>query len=135
MPGRWQGVSESLAERLGRAREWLRRVMPRAALVAGGLFVARLFVRDTRLYRETPVGLLGVVAFCAVAFVLLYYGLKILVRLKRMLLWRVRRRLIITYLFVGLTPVVLLLALGAPKSSFARAIARSSATSTTSHPP
>ena len=40
-------------------------------------------------------------------------GLKLAVRLKRMLLWKVRRRLIVTYLLIGLTPVVLLLALGA----------------------
>ena len=87
--------------------------MPRAALAAGALFLLRLFVRDTSLYRETPFGLLGPLTFFVCAAVLLYFGLKLAVRLKRKLLWRVRRRLIITYLFVGLTPVVLLLALGA----------------------
>ncbi|HJQ32203.1 MAG TPA: SpoIIE family protein phosphatase [Pyrinomonadaceae bacterium] len=113
MGGRLQGGSEALAERFARVREWLRRVMPRVALVAGALFFVRLFLRDTQLYRETPLGLLGPLTFFACLSVILYYGLKGLVRLKRMLLWRVRRRLIITYLFVGLTPVVLLLALGA----------------------
>jgi sigma-B regulation protein RsbU (phosphoserine phosphatase) len=87
--------------------------MPRVALAAVALFLVRLFVRDTRAYVETPLGLLGPVTFLACASVVLYYGLKILVRLKRMLLWKVRRRLIITYLFVGLTPVVLLFMLGA----------------------
>ncbi|HEX8556802.1 MAG TPA: SpoIIE family protein phosphatase [Pyrinomonadaceae bacterium] len=113
MGGRWQSASDGFAERLARAREWFRRAMPRLAAAAGALFLLRLFVRDTSLYRETPFGLLGPLTFFACAAVLLYYGLKLLVRLKRRLLWRVRRRLIITYLFVGLTPVVLLLALGA----------------------
>lgn len=106
-------LSERAAGTFGRAREWFRRVMPRVALAAAGLFVLRLFVRDTSLYQNTPFGLLGPVTFCLCAGVLLYFGLKLAVRLKRKLLWRVRRRLIITYLFVGLTPVVLLLALGA----------------------
>ncbi|MDT7689276.1 MAG: phosphoserine phosphatase RsbU/P [Acidobacteriota bacterium] len=113
MGGRWQAASDRFAEGLVSAREWLRRAMPRVALAAVVLFLVRLFVRDTRAYSETPLGLLGPLTFCACAVVVLYYGLKLLVRLKRMLLWKVRRRLIITYLFVGLTPVVLLLMLGA----------------------
>lgn len=107
------GASERVAGRLGRAREWFRRAMPRVALAAVALFLLRLFVRDTSLYQDTPFGLLGPVTFFVCAAVLLYFGLKLAVRLKRKLLWKVRRRLIITYLFVGLTPVVLLLALGA----------------------
>lgn len=107
------GASERVAGRLGRAREWFRRAMPRLALAAGALFLLRLFVRDTSLYKDTPLGLLGPVTLFVCAAVLLYFGLKLAVRLKRKLLWKVRRRLIITYLFIGLTPVVLLLALGA----------------------
>ena len=113
MGGRWQIASDRFAEWLAGAREWLRRVMPWAALAVVALFLLRLFVRDTSLYRDTAVGLLGPLTLFAAAAVVLYYGLKAAVRLKRMLLWKVRRRLIITYLFVGLTPVVLLLALGA----------------------
>src|SRR5215207_8256018 len=107
------GASERVTWRLARAREWFRRAMPRAALAAVALFLLRLFVRDTSLYQDTPFGLLGPVTFIMCAAVLLYFGLKLAVRLKRKLLWKVRRRLVITYLFVGLTPVVLLLALGA----------------------
>jgi sigma-B regulation protein RsbU (phosphoserine phosphatase) len=113
MSSRLQGFSERSAEAFARARGWLRRAMPRAALAAGALFLLRLLVRDTATYKETAVGLLGPLTFLACAAVVLYYGLKLLVRLKRRLLWRVRRRLVITYLFVGLTPVVLLVALGA----------------------
>src|SRR5215207_7190732 len=111
--GEGSGASGSVAGRFARAREWFRRAMPRVALAAFALFLLRLFVRDTSLYRDTPFGLLGPFTLLACAAVLLYFGLKLAVRLKRKLLWKVRRRLIITYLFVGLTPVVLLLALGA----------------------
>jgi sigma-B regulation protein RsbU (phosphoserine phosphatase) len=113
MSGRWQDASDRFAEVLSRVREWLRRAMPRVAVVAVALFLLRLLVRDTWLYGNTPVRFLGPLTLIAVLATVCYYGLKILVRLKRMLLWRVRRRLVITYLFVGLTPVVLLLLLGA----------------------
>src|SRR5215212_10926055 len=113
MKAKHHGASERAAEAFARAREWTRRVMPRVAIAAGVLYVLRLLLRDTGVYKNTPLGLIGPLTFLAVCAVLAYYGLKILVRLKRKLLWRVRRRLIITYLFVGLTPVVLLLALGA----------------------
>ena len=107
------GEPGRLAVGLARAREWFRGAMPRAALAAVGLFLLRLFVRDTSLYRDTPFGLLGPVTLFVCSAVVLYFGLKLAVRLKRMLLWKVRRRLVVTYLFVGLTPVVLLVALGA----------------------
>ena len=93
MGGRWQSASDRFAEVFARAREWFRRAMPRVALAAGALFLLRLFLRDTALYSGTPLGFL---TFCLCAAVVLYYGLKLLVRLKRALLWRVRRRLIIT---------------------------------------
>jgi len=112
MKSKLHGASERAADAFARAREWTRRVMPRVAIGAGVLYVLRLLLRDTNVYKSTPLGLIGPLTFLAVCAVLVYYGLKILVRLKRKLLWRVRRRLIITYLFVGLTPVVLLLLLG-----------------------
>jgi phosphoserine phosphatase RsbU/P len=112
MVGR-SGVSERVAGLLARARERFRGAMPRVALAAFALFLLRLFVRDTSLYQNTPFGLLGPLTLFVCVAVILYFGLKLAVRLKRMLLWKVRRRLIVTYLFVGLTPVVLLLALGA----------------------
>jgi sigma-B regulation protein RsbU (phosphoserine phosphatase) len=112
MKGKLHAASERTADAFFRAREWMRRVMPRVALAAGVLYILRLLLRDTSVYRDTPLRLIGPLTFIAVCVVLVYYGLKVLVRLKRKLLWRVRRRLIITYLFVGLTPVVLLLMLG-----------------------
>jgi sigma-B regulation protein RsbU (phosphoserine phosphatase) len=94
-------------------RRLLRRVMPRVAIVAVVMLFVRLFISNTSLYRETFVGeLFGFLTFCAVALTCLYYGFKALRWLKRKLLWRVRRRLVITYLFVGLTPILLLSLLG-----------------------
>jgi phosphoserine phosphatase RsbU/P len=95
-----------------RIEGWLRRAMPRVALAAVILFVVRWFLAGTELYRTTPLGLLGTLTALAVTATLVYYGARLLLRLKRMLLWRVRRRLVITYLFVGLTPIVLLVVLG-----------------------
>jgi sigma-B regulation protein RsbU (phosphoserine phosphatase) len=101
-----------ISRNLARLREWLRGVMPRVALVAGALFLLRLLARNTGLYASSFGNFLRILTVFAVTCTLVYYGLKILVRLKRLLLWRVRRRLIITYLFVGLTPIILLLVLG-----------------------
>src|SRR5919107_2477390 len=112
MRAKLHAASERAADAFARAREWMRRVMPRVAVAAGVLYILRLLLRDTQVYRDTPLRVIGPLTFLAVCVVFAYYGLKVLVRLKRKLLWRVRRRLIITYLFVGLTPVVLLLLLG-----------------------
>jgi sigma-B regulation protein RsbU (phosphoserine phosphatase) len=96
-----------------RTRELLRRVMPRVAMATALAFVAWLLVRENRFYRALLVGrMFGLLTFIFVCFTLVYYGFKTLRWLKRRLLWRVRRRLAITYLFVGLTPIVLLLLFG-----------------------
>ncbi len=97
-------------------RGWLRRVMPRVAVLALVLFVVRVLMRGTGRGTDfMPTGVGGFFKFALVISVLatcIYYGLKALYWMKRKLLWRVRRRLVITYLFVGLTPIVLLGLLG-----------------------
>jgi sigma-B regulation protein RsbU (phosphoserine phosphatase) len=98
---------------LARVRLWLRRVMPRVAVAAMLLLATWLFFKDTQLLERTFVGsLLGNITFLAVLLTSVYYGLIALRWLKRKLLWRVRRRLVITYLFVGLTPIILMTVLG-----------------------
>jgi sigma-B regulation protein RsbU (phosphoserine phosphatase) len=95
------------------ARDWLRRAMPRVAVAAALLFILKSLFGGTRLYGDHLMGaVLGFITFIVVSFTTIYYGFKGLRWLKRRLLWRVRRRLVITYLFVGLTPIVLLGALG-----------------------
>jgi sigma-B regulation protein RsbU (phosphoserine phosphatase) len=87
--------------------------MPRVAIVAGVLFILRWLFGETRLYGGNVVGVqLELLTFLVVSFTAIYYGYKGLRWLKRRLLWRVRRRLVITYLFVGLTPIILLGLLG-----------------------
>ncbi|MEO6393375.1 MAG: SpoIIE family protein phosphatase [Pyrinomonadaceae bacterium] len=96
-----------------RLRVRLRAIMPRVAIVAAVLFIARNLLAKSVLFGSNPVGqLLRAVTFIVVGFTLAYYGYKALRWLKRRLLWRVRRRLVVTYLFVGLTPIILLALLG-----------------------
>jgi sigma-B regulation protein RsbU (phosphoserine phosphatase) len=104
---------ESRKRTIEGARAWLRRVMPRAAVVAAALFVVWLLIHNSRFYREGITGRLFTVALLFIYFTAAYYGFIGLHWLKRRVMWRVRRRLIITYLFVGLTPIVLLITLAA----------------------
>lgn len=99
-------------EGASRLRVWLRRVMPRVAAVAGALFVVRLLLAQTKFLGTSVGTLFESVTLLLVIFTATYYGFKALRWLRRRLLWRVRRRLAITYLFIGLTPIVLLTALG-----------------------
>jgi sigma-B regulation protein RsbU (phosphoserine phosphatase) len=92
-------------------RAWLQRVMPRAAVLSAALFAVWLLVHNTRFYREGILGTLFVPALVLIYFTAVYYGWQGLRWLRARLMWRVRRRLIITYLFVGLTPIVLLITL------------------------
>ena len=91
-------------------RETLRSSWPlRALLVAllirlvGGLLGPGL--------RSLPLmGLLDVAANLVLVATLGYFLFILLVRLQRRLLWQVRRRLILSYVFIGLIPVVLVIA-------------------------
>lgn len=113
MRKRIREVSGGFKRMARRTRETLRRVMPRVAMMTALVFVAWLLVRQNSFYRAFFFGrLFGVLTFILVTSTLCYYGFKTLRWLKRRLLWRVRRRLAITYLFVGLTPIVLLISLG-----------------------
>ncbi len=108
-----RAASDRLMHITSRARTGLRRVMSPVAVVASLLFVVWLLVENSYAYRNYFVGrLFGVITFSVICFTLVYYSLKGLRWLKYHLLWRVRRRLVITYLFIGLTPLVLLTLLG-----------------------
>lgn len=95
------------------ARNRLRSAMPTVALIAAALFILRTILGGTFLYGDNLAGwFLNGLTTLIVAATLIYYGFKSLRWVKRKLFWRVRRRLLITYLFVGLTPIVLLTGLG-----------------------
>lgn len=113
MQRQMEGRQRRLRRALTAMRLWLRRVMPRVAIVAGLLLVAWLLFGETRFFRQTFIGsFFSTITFSAVFLTILYYCGKALRWLKRKLLWRVRRRLVITYLFVGLTPIILMTLLG-----------------------
>ncbi len=98
---------------LNGVRRWLQRVMPRVAIAAVILLAARLILRNTFLFGENTLGsLLELISSFLIFITVVYYGFKAFRYAKQRLLWRVRRRLAITYLFVGLTPIVLLVLLG-----------------------
>lgn len=105
-------VIRAAERRFVAARSWLQRVMPRAAIISTVVVVAWLLARDYFFARHGAVGLFFTAGFALAYFTTFYYGLFGARWLARHLLWRVRRRLVITYLFVGLTPVVLLVLLG-----------------------
>lgn len=87
--------------------------MPRVAIAAAVLFIFRNLLGGTFLYGAGTIGqILRAVTVIVVGFTAAYYGYKALRWLKRKLFWRVRRRLAVTYLFIGLTPIVLLAILG-----------------------
>jgi len=91
---------------LERARVFLTRTLfGRALLVALGLFALEVLCRRIGIpYPEVLSGLVNTVLFVFVA-----YGLFRLVRfLLRKLLWRIRSKLILSYLFIALVPLVLL---------------------------
>ncbi|HEY0100213.1 MAG TPA: hypothetical protein VGB76_14785, partial [Pyrinomonadaceae bacterium] len=104
---------ENVKHRMEGLRVWLRRVMPRAAILSAALFALWLMIHNSRFYREGIVGKLFTLALVLIYFTAAYYGFQGLRWLKSRLMWRVRRRLVITYLFVGLTPIVLLITLAA----------------------
>lgn len=100
-------------QRLSHVRAWLRRVMPRVAIAAAILLIARMLLSRTFIFGDNLLGgLLEFISSCLIFITVLYYGLKVLRWMKRRLLWRVRRRLVVTYLFVGLTPIILLALFG-----------------------
>lgn len=90
-----------------------RRWMPRVAAATGLLVLLWIAAGRTPLYGDHAAGvILRLVTTLLTAVVGVYYAARGIGWLSRRLLWRVRRRLVITYLFVGLTPIVLMALLG-----------------------
>jgi phosphoserine phosphatase RsbU/P len=94
---------------------YLRRIMPYIAAIFIPLFIAQIFLNRFGgfFYRTLlikPYFEITTFLFCLI--VIVYYGLKILRWLKNRLFWRVRHRLAVTYLFIGLTPILLFILFG-----------------------
>ncbi len=87
----------------------LSRIMRRVAAAAVLLLFLQIILGNTFLYGNNAFGiLLKITTVISIIGTIAYYSLRIIIFMKSRLLWRVRRRLIITYLFIGLTPILLL---------------------------
>jgi hypothetical protein len=94
--------------RTGALRTWLTRTFIGRALIVGVLIKLVAFVIASAAGHSTPVDRfdsLGDIALVTAALVL---GYRVYIDAKRRLLWRVRRKLIISYVFVGLVPALLI---------------------------
>jgi sigma-B regulation protein RsbU (phosphoserine phosphatase) len=91
---------------------WLAGRMPALALAAGVLLVLSLLLPGAPGISGAFSDLLQVLALAAFLASAGYYAALAVGRLGRLLLWRVRRRLVITFLLIGVPPVVLMGVLG-----------------------
>ena len=98
-------------ERRQGVRHALLRTLPGRAIVLG--LVARLVVYVVGVVLGTAPPVFGVVdtaASVALAVGAGYFVFRLLVTAKRRLLWRVRRKLILSYIFIGFIPALLIVA-------------------------
>jgi HAMP domain-containing protein len=92
-------------------RTVLLQTLPGRAIVVG--FAIKIVVSlVSALFGRVPpfLNVVDTVAGLAVAAGLVYFMVRLFVLAKRRLLWRVRRKLILSYIFVGFVPALLLLA-------------------------
>ena len=90
-------------------RTWLTGTFVGRAVIVGALIKLVAFVITAAAGHSTPVDRfdsLGDIALVVAAVVL---GYRAYIDAKRRLLWRVRRKLIVSYVFVGLVPVLLII--------------------------
>jgi sigma-B regulation protein RsbU (phosphoserine phosphatase) len=101
------------ADRRQGVRGALLHTLPGRAIVVGlGIKLAVWFVRLAAPGGNVPAffAVVDTVAGLAVAAGLVYFTFRLLVFAKRRLLWRVRRKLILSYIFIGFVPALLLVA-------------------------
>jgi phosphoserine phosphatase RsbU/P len=97
-------------ERRQGVRHALLRTLPGRAIVLG--LVARLVVYIVGVLGTAPpvLGVIDTAASVALAVGAGYFVFRLLVTAKRRLLWRVRRKLILSYIFIGFVPALLIVA-------------------------
>ena len=87
----------------------LLRTLPGRAIVAG--VSAKAIIAVLRLAgsgESTMLGSIDLVAGLAIAAGAVYFLVRLFVLAQRRLLWRVRRKLILSYIFIGVVPAVLI---------------------------
>ncbi len=105
---RSRGSPASRGHRSG-VRDALLHTLPGRAIVVG--LVVRVAIYLAGVLSGTTPGVLGVVdtlAGVALALGAAYFVFRLIVVAKRRLLWRVRRKLILSYIFIGFIPVLLI---------------------------
>src|SRR5687768_15883159 len=82
---------------------------------AGRLFLVSAVVKLvlTLIDRVTPLPLpltiIGIAATLGIIAAVVYFVWRVIALMKRRLLWRVRRRLILSYIFIGVVPAILII--------------------------
>ena len=89
----------------------LLRTLPGRAIVVGVAFKVLVFtVRLTGRSVPALVGVIDTVAGLAIAAGAAYFLVQLFLLAKQRLLWRVRRKLILSYIFIGVVPAILIVA-------------------------
>jgi phosphoserine phosphatase RsbU/P len=90
-------------------RRWLVRTLPGRVLVLGIAGKLLVLLLEPVTGRGPVLQTLSAAATLAVILALSYLAFQLIVRVKRRLLWRVRRKLILSYLLIGFIPALLLI--------------------------
>jgi len=98
MPSRWRGV-----------RNWLLRTFPGRALLLGVIIKAITYPLSAVATLPSALQAINMVGSLALLFAGAYGLTRLAVWAKRRLLWRVRRKLILSYVFVGVVPALLVI--------------------------
>ena len=90
-------------------RSWLLRTFPGRALILGVVIKAVTWPLRFAITLPTTIDAIDMVGSLALLFALAYGLTRLAVWAKRRLLWRVRRKLILSYVFVGVVPALLVI--------------------------
>lgn len=93
---------------VGRAPAWLESRFARLLLVAAAARLAHLGL-SAAVGPSAPLEAIGTLISIALGGLLAYGVVRLLVLAKRRLLWRVRRRLVLSYFLIGVVPVLLVI--------------------------
>ena len=90
-------------------RSWLLRTFPGRALILGVVIKTVTWPLRFAITLPTTIDAIDMVGSLALLFALAYGLTRLAVWAKRRLLWRVRRKLILSYVFVGVVPALLVI--------------------------
>jgi len=91
-------------------RQWLTGTFTGRALIVGTAIKLAAFLLSLVLGRSRGLDAVDAIGDVALVAALAALGYRLYVDLKRRLLWRVRRKLIVSYIFIGFVPLLLVIA-------------------------